>query len=117
MILRGGFWTLAPEVSSDFTSGAGEIFEDMLFQNSPNPFSQSTSLEYTVSHDGRVVVCVFDVTGKRVRTLVDESKSPGRYRVTWDGCDDGGEEVSPGIYFCRIEGDLHRSVKKMVTVK
>jgi flagellar hook assembly protein FlgD len=46
---------------------------------------------------------VYSVDGRRVRTLVRESREPGEYQATWDGRDDGGNPISAGVYYARLE--------------
>ncbi|MFQ6002928.1 MAG: FlgD immunoglobulin-like domain containing protein, partial [Candidatus Zixiibacteriota bacterium] len=60
---------------------------------------------------------IYNVLGKLVRTLVDEPKEPGTYKVTWDGKDDQGNDVASGIYFYRIKAGDFSTVKKMVLLK
>ncbi len=75
-----------------------------LFGAAPNPFRESTRLAYSVSgvSSASVEVAIYNVAGRRVRNLVNESKSPGAYETTWDGRDDSGAEVRSGVYFWRV---------------
>ena len=73
-----------------------------LFQNAPNPFNPSTTIRYDLAESAHVRLEVFDVTGRRVRVLVDESQTPLRYTVRWDGLDDGGSRVASGVYWARL---------------
>jgi hypothetical protein len=92
-------------------------FDTRLFQNYPNPFQVSTAVEFTLAEDCAVGVTVFNVTGQRVRVLVDESRPPGLYRVVWDGRDDRGSRVSPGVYFYRLRAGSYECVRKMLVLK
>jgi subtilisin family serine protease len=90
-------------------------------QNYPNPFNPLTSIRYDVpSTNGgkaKVLLRVYDVRGRFLRTLVDAVKEPGSYSVVWDGRDERGETVSSGIYFYRmISGDFTSS-RKMILIK
>ncbi|MFH0779048.1 MAG: FlgD immunoglobulin-like domain containing protein, partial [Candidatus Eisenbacteria bacterium] len=94
-----------------------------LAQNFPNPFNPRTSIAFSVpvgkegaSAKTNVAIRVYDVAGRVVRTLVDEPKAPGFYFVTWDGCADGGERVSGGVYFCRAQIADYSASKKMVVL-
>lgn len=69
-----------------------------LEQNYPNPFSRSTTIEYTVPEKQTVRIEVFDALGRRVRTLVDEVKDPGTYTLKLDA-----DALSSGTYFYRLE--------------
>jgi nitrous oxidase accessory protein NosD len=78
-----------------------------LFQNYPNPFNSSTVVWYYLPDVGyqpaEVELTIYNLLGKRVRTLIKRSQYPGEYKVRWDGKDDFGEEVASGIYFCRLK--------------
>ena len=88
-----------------------------LYQNSPNPFGAGgTTIQFSISNfQFPISLGVYDISGKLVRTLVDERREPGRHTVRWDGKDWAGEEVASGIYFYRLTvGDY--SVCKKLTV-
>jgi hypothetical protein len=89
-----------------------------LFQNTPNPFNPTTSISYSLATDAFVSLEVFDVSGSRVRRLVDGRSTVGLHDVTWDGRDDHANPLSSGIYFYRLVVD-GRSVdtKKMILLK
>jgi hypothetical protein len=86
-------------------------------QNYPNPFSPNTSISYSLPVEGPVKVNVYDASGRLVRTLVDETQSPGRYRIDWDGMNDDGQKVAAGIYFIRYETNGRATTKKSVMLK
>jgi len=77
----------------------------VLGSNYPNPFrtAASTVIPYTLSQDGMVRLTVYDMLGRQVRTLVQGSQSGGSRYVTWDGTDDAGAAVPPGMYTYRLE--------------
>ncbi len=88
-----------------------------LFQNYPNPFNQSTKIEFTLSQSGFVSLTIYDLLGRKIRTLVSENLSSGYKSVLWDGKDDSGKEVSSGIYFYQLKiGDFSEG-KKLVLLK
>ena len=68
-----------------------------LEQNYPNPFNPTTRIKYQIPNSGRVLLRVFDLLGREVRTLVDETKSPGLYEVTFDA-----KGLASGVYFYRL---------------
>jgi len=102
-----------------------EKFE--LSQNYPNPFSSSggatsggnpgTTIKYMIAREGKISVVIFDVLGRVVRKLVDESKQPGYYEVKWDGKDNDGNNAGAGIYFCRMTGNRFSQMKKMILTR
>lgn len=73
-----------------------------ILQAAPNPTRGSAELSFTLVEPGPVVIRVFDVQGRMVRTLLDEARDAGRQTVFWDGRDDGGDQVHAGIYFLRM---------------
>jgi len=94
-----------------------------LSQHFPNPFQPQTMIAFSVPAGGggssgrtQVTVRIFDVTGRVVRTLVDEPKAPGSYFVAWDGSSDSGQRVAGGVYFCRARIGDYSASKKMVVL-
>ncbi len=72
--------------------------------NHPNPFNPHTSIGFDLYRDGPVKLSIFDLSGRKLRTLVDADLSAGEHTVTWDGKDAAGNELPSGIYLSRIEG-------------
>jgi hypothetical protein len=70
----------------------------------PSPFGSSTVLRYGLPKAGIVKLHVLDVTGRLVRTLVNEMQAPGSKTAIWNGQDDQGRRVGPGMYLYRLEG-------------
>jgi subtilisin-like proprotein convertase family protein len=67
----------------------------------PNPFAELAELAFTLDRPGRASLEIFDVSGRRVRTIVDRDLGAGRHSFSWNGRDTGGRDVSSGIYFVR----------------
>jgi YVTN family beta-propeller protein len=88
-----------------------------LEQNAPNPFNPTTTIRFTLPEDGHVSLVIYDVTGRRVRTLVDERRQANHYEIVWDGKDGAGQLVASGVYFCRLEAGNHSKTKKMLMMK
>jgi len=89
-----------------------------LLQNRPNPFTARTSIGFTLARAGAVRLEVFDVGGRRVRTIADGSYDAGRHDVAWDGRDDAGRAVAAGNYRCRLSlPDGAALTRGMVVVK
>ncbi|MBT4713830.1 MAG: T9SS type A sorting domain-containing protein [Candidatus Marinimicrobia bacterium] len=89
----------------------------MLEQNYPNPFNPTTTISYALPEQAGVKLTVFDILGQEVIKLRDETKSPGNYRVQWNGIDDQGNQVSTGVYFCRLEAGSFSQTIKMVLLR
>ena len=83
-----------------------------LYQNFPNPFNPTTTIQYSLPEAGSVKLIIFDIRGQEVTTLLNTDKPPGNYDVQWNGMDRSGNLVSTGIYFCRIEaGEFSKTIK------
>ena len=91
-----------------------------LYQNAPNPFNPTTSIQYSVISDptpSHVTLTIFNLLGQKVRTLVDEVKRPGYYSVIWDGRDDCGQPVGSGIYCCTLQAGDFTQTRKTILLK
>lgn len=86
----------------------------ILHKNYPNPFNPITTIRYDLPHDAYVNVIIYDMLGRKVKTLVNSAQDAGLKSVTWDATDDHGKPVSSGIYLYQIRtGELHQT-KKMI---
>jgi hypothetical protein len=74
----------------------------VLLPNYPNPFNPSTTIRWDQAVAGRAEIAVFDLAGRRVRTLVAGERPAGRQRAAWDGRDDRGRAMPAGVYLCRL---------------
>jgi hypothetical protein len=70
-----------------------------------NPTSGDTRLALGLPRDGKVLVRVYDVAGRVVRTLFDGSRSAGQHSIVWDGRDGAGSAAAVGIYFVRADAE------------
>jgi len=93
-------------------SGAEEVFRVF-----PNPFNARMVVDFSLPEAGFVRLGVYDVLGKKLRTLVDGKMGLGLHRVVWDGRDDGGREVSSGVYVVRLEVGGRVFARKVVMVR
>ncbi len=88
-----------------------------LKQNFPNPFNPTTTIQYSLPKEGKVELKIYDILGKEIKDLVNQVQQSDRYSVLWDGTDDGGEKVSSGTYFYRLQIDKVTITKKAVYIK
>ncbi|TES94380.1 MAG: T9SS type A sorting domain-containing protein [Candidatus Cloacimonadota bacterium] len=84
---------------------------------SPNPFAKNTTISYSIGRQEDVSLCIYDISGRFIRTLVDEKREEGIYRVKWDGCDKNNKKVAAGIYFTRLQSGNFTSVKKVILLR
>ncbi len=73
-----------------------------LEQNYPNPFNPTTTIRYSVTEPSYVQIRMYDSSGRFIRVLANENKSPGTYELLWNGKDSRGVAVASGVYFCRM---------------
>jgi hypothetical protein len=91
--------------------------EFSLSQNYPNPFNPMTVIEYSLPHACNVRLQIYNILGRRVKTLVNDYQSAGYYSICWDGNSRNGRAAASGVYFYRINaGDFIES-KKMLLLK
>jgi len=88
-----------------------------LSQNNPNPFNSSTVFEFTIPINTHVILKVYDILGREVKTLVDEYQAPGIRSILWDGTDDNGLSLSSGVYFYKLIASEFVISKKLVIIK
>lgn len=84
---------------------------------SPNPFRRGTTLSFTLARGGPVQLDVIDLSGRRVRALVDDTRVAGNYAVTWSGTDDLGRMVEAGVYFVRLRSGARAMERKVALVR
>jgi flagellar hook assembly protein FlgD len=92
-----------------------ERFE--LYQNYPNPFNPATTISFALPQGSDVELTVYNVLGRRVRTLTEQYYSSGLYRIEWDGRDSRGQVVASGVYLYRLTAGEYVQQRKMLLVK
>ena len=114
------FWRLKTKTSLgneyvseiwNFTT-AGLPKEFTLYQNYPNPFNPITKIKYDLPNQAHVTLKIYDILGREVTTLVNDSKPAGRYEVEFNGI-----KFASGIYLYKLQAGNYTSVKKMILVK
>lgn len=89
-------------------------FAGSLSQNYPNPFNPHTTVSYSLPEDAWVEISIYDLLGKRVKTLLRSYCPAGDHRVEWDGRDEQGTELAGGIYFLRLSAGDVTQTRKMI---
>jgi hypothetical protein len=100
-------------------STATEIIpvEFALHQNYPNPFNPITQIRYDLPENEYVSIYIYDIMGRRIRSLVGSHQDPGYRSIHWDATNDFGQPVSAGMYIYTIQAGEFRQTRKMVLLK
>jgi hypothetical protein len=106
-----------PSEVKDETGDRERPSEFVLSQNYPNPFNPSTKIEFTLAKSGIVTLQIYNVLGRKVRTLVSENLPSGYKSVMWDGKSDEGNEVASGVYFYQLKVGDFSEPKRMLLLK
>ena len=88
-----------------------------LYQNYPNPFNPITTLRYDLPENGHVNITIYDMLGRQVKTLINQTQDAGYRSVIWDATNNYGKPVSAGIYLYQIQAGEYMQTKKMVLLK
>lgn len=103
----------------DFTGNLPKGFA--LHQNYPNPFNPSTTITYEVpwtrAGQSHVTLTVYDVRGRRVKTLIDSGLGPGSHTVIWDGRNERGQSIPSGIYIYSLNVADATMTRKMILLQ
>ncbi len=107
------------DVSDDDETVTAHAFS--LSQNFPNPFNGTTVIAYRIPGSSgalhTVSLDVYDVMGRRVRSLVQEKQNAGDHDVSWDGCDEAGNKLASGVYVYRLTTGHTVMIRKMVYLR
>jgi hypothetical protein len=85
--------------------------------NHPNPFNPETSINFALSSASKTVIQIYNIKGKKVRTLLNEHLDSGHHSVIWNGTDENDRSVASGIYFYKFKTDNFNKTKKMLLLK
>ncbi len=88
-----------------------------LLQNYPNPFNPKATIRFELPQATQVSLQIYDVSGRLIRTLLNESKEAGYHSLIWDGTDEHGQTMSSGLYFYRIDTEGFSDTKSMILLK
>ncbi|HPG39310.1 MAG TPA: T9SS type A sorting domain-containing protein [bacterium] len=133
VVIKTGIWCGGPEYSFDVAvdevsltpvGGTAINKNDLakneqyqLFQNYPNPFNPATTINFSLPGNETVSLAVFDLTGRKIKTLVNETFNAGNHTVTWDGCNDAGQRVPSGVYLYKIQTGNFSMIRKMTLLQ
>lgn len=114
-VRNGAEMAFGDEVAVTVKSSLPTVFA--LHDNYPNPFNPVTNIKFDLPKAGRVSLRIFDLSGRLVRTLVDENLARATHSYQWDGVDNGGRRVSSGTYYYRVQTEQASQTGKMMLIK
>jgi hypothetical protein len=85
--------------------------------NYPNPFNSTTNIGFALPTSAHVELAIYDMLGRRVKTLADEPFEAGHHNLSWDGTSDTGQIASSGVYFYRMKTGDFEDAQKLVMLK
>ncbi|MBN1558988.1 VCBS repeat-containing protein [candidate division KSB1 bacterium] len=88
-----------------------------LHQNYPNPFNPATSLLFDIAEPCPGSLVIYDILGRKVRTLIEGDLAPGFHKIEWDGANEYGKTVASGLYHAVLHTEKGQFVKKMAMVR
>ncbi len=109
-----------------FTYGFADVDEDQVLEtpratsllpSMPNPFTDRTTVRFTLSQESRVNVGVYDVNGRLVRMLARGTYAAQEHRMPWDGRDENGSPVSGGVYFLRMDTGRRQECQRVIRLR
>jgi len=83
----------------------------------PNPFLDRASISFTIDQPSRVRMEIYDLNGRRVRSLIDEQMRASEYEMVWDGRSDFGVRVAAGVYFIRLQTERKADTQRIVLLQ
>ena len=91
--------------------------EFTLEQNYPNPFNPSTTIKYSLMTDTHVSLNVYDINGRKIKTLINRYEQAGHKTITWQGENDSGKKVASGTYIYQLKTKEFTSAAKLVLLR
>ena len=80
----------------------------------PNPFSDQTTITFTLDQDMPVSIEIFNIDGSKVATLLESNLKAGEYNISWDGTNNMGNKLGSGIYLCTLRTNSVIATKKLI---
>ncbi len=115
-VVKGGYET-------SYASYVARMKKDLIsnitytFAVGPNPFVKRAEIKYSLARPVDVDIAVFDLSGRKVKTLINGHQKAGYYQVKWQGEDNAGREIATGIYFVRMTTEDYQMQEKLVYVR
>jgi hypothetical protein len=94
------------------------VYSTNLYQNHPNPFNPSTTIEFSIQKDSKIDLSIYNIKGQKIRTLAQNDFTNGSHTIIWDGDNNFGKPVSSGIYYYKLNvNGKTEAVKKCMLLK
>jgi len=107
-------------IDFNFTLHGDETIPQPIFalmQNYPNPFTQSTRINFSLPEKSKAELCIYNLKGQKIKTLLNCEQNAGVYAFDWDGNDEQGNFVSSGIYYCKLQWRNKTLTRKMIKLR
>jgi hypothetical protein len=115
--VSGGFWG-AGSGSTSVPSWDDAIAGNAALRGvNPSPFRTGTQVVLDLGREAPVELDVYDLTGRRVRSLISGTQTPGRYQVNWNGDDGSGRQLPSGVYLLRLKSGSKVETRRLVRVE
>jgi hypothetical protein len=101
----------SPKMMADLQTSAN------LINAYPNPFNLSIAINYNIIKPGKALINVYNILGRQVKTLIDDYKETGSYKISWNGMDNFGQVLPSGFYLCQITTGTQRKTIKILMLK
>ena len=118
------YWLKNPPVittkATAYTSGVEDadklttVVSFALEQNYPNPFNSVTQIRFSLPQTALIKLTVFDISGREIKALIDQSFPKGEHSLSWDGTNSQNQKVSSGVYIYKLESEYFSDSKKMI---
>jgi len=91
-----------------------QVKNNLLISSAPNPFINNTSMSFSLRNTGCIQLDIYNILGRRVKSIYNQIMNPGTYVIPWNGSDDNGNILANGIYYARLKTEYGSSIKKIM---
>jgi len=102
---------------TDQTGVYENVYNNISIKNYPNPFTIETTITFYLPKPEHVTIDIFDMVGKKVKTLLKKDLQSGKHNVKWNACDESGNIVPDGFYLYRFSSENYNLTKKMLLLR
>ena len=108
---NAGKLVILPEIEP----GVPKVFS--LAQNYPNPFNPDTEIRFTLPKMTHITLQIYNISGQIIKTLIDDKKEAGCYKVRWNAQNNDGKAMASGMYFCLLVASGYTKSIKLLLLK